>query len=216
MFAIAASSQSDWLENLKQIKETIHSVLETYSMDVIRGGVILFGKDTKAIDIQQTLSKDLQMAVNKLFPKVGDLDLDNALKESRRLFKNTGRPNARKVLVVISDKASGSTYNDVKIEADLLKEEDIVLISVVIGQEADTKELIDFTPFNVTKTTTEEDPKELAKKIIVLVLTGEIIFLLFSCLLLLIPAKSSQWKPLLRSYFAAFPSLFWSKQCTTG
>ena len=173
MFAIAAASQSHWLENLKQIKETIHSVLETYSMDVIRVGVVVFGKDTEVIDIQQTLSKDLQMAVNKLFPKFGDLDLDNALKESRRLFKNTGRPNARKVLVVISDKASGSTYDDVKIEAGLLKGEDIVLISVVIGQEADAKELIDFTPFNVTKTTTEEDPKELAKEIMVLVLTGE-------------------------------------------
>lgn len=142
-------------------------------MDVIRVGVVVFGKDTEVIDIQQTLSKDLQMAVNKLFPKFGDLDLDNALKESRRLFKNTGRPNARKVLVVISDKASGSTYNDVKSEAGLLKEEDIVLISVVIGQEADAKELIDFTPFNVTKTTAEEDPKELAKEIMVLVLTGE-------------------------------------------
>ena len=142
-------------------------------MDVIRVGVVVFGKDTEVIDIQQTLSKDLQMAVNKLFPKFGDLDLDNALKESRRLFKNTGRPNARKVLVVISDKASGSTYDDVKSEAGLLKEEDIVLISVVIGQEADAKELIDFTPFNVTKTTAEEDPKELAKEIMVLVLTGE-------------------------------------------
>ena len=173
IFAIAASSKSKWLDNLKQMKETINSVLETYSMDLIRVGVIVFGRDTEAVAIQHSLNTDLKTAVNKLIPKIGIPDLDNALKESRRLFKTTGRPDARKVLVVISDKASDSTYSDVKTEADRIKEEDILLISVVIGQEANGKELVDFTPYNVTEATAEEDPDELAMKIMVLVLTGE-------------------------------------------
>lgn len=155
------------------MKETINSVLNTYSMDVIRVGVIVFGSEAETIPIQHNFNKNLQTAVSGLYPKIGIPDLVNALKESRRLFKDSGRPNARKVLVVISDRASDSSYEDIKAEADRLKEEDIVVISVVIGKEADAKEMIDFTPHNVTEATAEEDPKELGMKIMLLVLTGD-------------------------------------------
>ena len=155
------------------MKETINAVLDTYSMDVIRVGVIVFGRDTETIPIQQNLNKNLETAVSNLFPKFGIPDLDGALKEARRLFKDSGRPNARKVVVVISDRASDSSYDDLKEEADRLKEEEILLVSVVIGQEANVNELTDFTPHNVTEATVEENPKELAMKIMVLVLTGE-------------------------------------------
>ena len=174
VFAITATSQK-WLNNFKQMKETINAVLDTYSMDVIRVGVIVFGRDTETIPIQQSLNKNLESAVGKLFPRFGIPDLDNALKEARRLFKDGGRSNARKVIVVISDRASDSSYDDLKGEADRLKEDDILLVSVVIGQEANANELTDFTPHNVTEATVEEDPKELAMKIMVLVLTGEAI-----------------------------------------
>lgn len=157
------------------MKETINAVLDTYSMDVIRVGVIVFGRDTETIPIQQSLNTNLESAVSKLFPKFGIPDLDNALKEARRLIKDGGRPSARKVIVVISDRASDSSYDDLKDEAERLKEDDILLVSVVIGQEANANELTDFTLHNVTKATVEEDPKELAIKIMVLVLTGEAI-----------------------------------------
>lgn len=174
VFAITASSD-EWLANFQQMKDTINSILDTYSMDMIRVGVIVFGRDTETITLQENLNGNLQTAVSGLFPKFGIPDLESALKEARRVFKTSGRPNARRVLVVISDRASDSSYDDLKAEADRLKEEDIMLISVVIGQEADAKELTDFTPHNVTEATADEDSKKLGIKIMVLVLTGKLI-----------------------------------------
>ena len=172
MFAITASSQN-WLDNFKQMTDTINSILGTYSMDVIRVGVIVFGRDTETIPIQQNLNNNLQTAVGGLVPKLEVPDLDGALKEARRAFKDGGRPDARKVIVVISDRASDSSYEDIKAEADRLKEDDILLVSVVIGKEANANELSPFTPHNVTEATAEEDPKELGMKIMVLVLKGK-------------------------------------------
>ena len=172
VFAISATSQK-WPENFKQMRETITSVLDTYSMDVIRVGVIVFGQDTEALPIQQNLDSNLQTAISKLIPKFGNPDIPSAFKEAIKMFKNSGRPIARRVLVVISDRASDTSQEDIKAEVERLKQEYIILISVVIGDEADPKELGNFTSHNVTETTSDEDPKELAGKIMVLVLTGK-------------------------------------------
>ena len=173
VFAISATSSEKWLENFQQMQDTITSVLDTYSMDVIRVGVIVFGKDTEALPIQQNLDSNLQTAISNLIPKFGNPDIPSAIKEARKMFKNSGRPIARRVLVVISDGASDASQEDIKAEAERLTQEDIILVSVVIGDEADPKELEKFTSHNVTETTSDEDPKELAGKIMVLVLTGK-------------------------------------------
>lgn len=156
------------------MKDTITSILDTYSMDVIRVGVVVFGSDTEAaISIQQNTNDNVQTDVKRLFPKFGVPDLDSALSEARRVFKTSGRPDARKVVVVISDRGSDSSYGDVKAEADRLSEDDIMLISVVIGKDANPKELKEFTPPEVTEATTDQDPKELGEKIIELALKGK-------------------------------------------
>lgn len=156
------------------MKDTITSILDTYSMDVIRVGVVVFGSNTDAaISIQDNLNNTVQIAVKRLFPQFGVPDLDEALSEARKVFKASGRPDARKVIVVISDSASDSSYGDIKAEADSLKQDDIVLISVVIGKDADPNELKEFTPHKVTETTTDEDPEELGKKIMELALKGK-------------------------------------------
>lgn len=156
------------------MKDAITSILDTYSMDVIRVGVVVFGSDTDAaISIQENKNNTVQTDVKRLFPRFGVPDLDRALNEARRVFKSSGRLDARKVVVVISDRGSDSSYGDVKAEADRLREDDITLISVVIGKDADPKELEEFTPHEVTKATTDEDPKELGEKIIILVLKGK-------------------------------------------
>ena len=139
-------------------------------------GVVVFGRDTEAaIPIQDNVNNNVQTAVGRLFPKFGVPDLDSALSEARRVFKTSGRPDARKVVVVISDRASDSSHGDVKAEVDRLREDDIILISVVIGNEADPKELKEFSPHEVTETTTDQDPKELGEKIIELALKGKLI-----------------------------------------
>ena len=173
VFALSATS-AKWRDNFQQMKDAITSILDTYSMDVIRVGVVVFGSDTDAaISIQENKKNTVQTDVKRLFPQFGVPDLDRALKEARRVFKSSGRPDARKVVVVISDRGSDSSYGDVKAEADRLREDDITLISVVIGKDADPKELEEFTPHEVTEATTDGDPKALGEKIIILVLKGK-------------------------------------------
>lgn len=156
------------------MKDTITSILDTYSMDLLRVGVVVFGRDAEAaISIQDNLDNSMQTAVGRLLAEFGVPDVKSALTVARRVFQTSGRPDARKVIVVISDRRSDSSQEDIKTEVDRLTEEEIVLISVVSGKDADPNELKEFTPHKVTKTTTDEDPKELAKKIIVLVLKGK-------------------------------------------
>ena len=87
VFAISATS-AKWRDNFQQMKDTITSILDTYSMDVIRVGVVVFGSDTEAaISIQENTNNNVQTDVKRLFPKFGVPDLDSALSEARRVFK---------------------------------------------------------------------------------------------------------------------------------
>ena len=173
VFAITATS-TDWSATFQQMKDTITSVLNTYSMDMIRVGVIVFGIDAETeIQLQENLDDNLQNSVSILFPKFGVPDLDKALNEARRLFAASGRPNARKVLVVISDRDSSSSPSDIKSESKRLDDEEIVVVSVVIGKEIDPKELVDSTPYKVIDATKDDDPIVLGRKIMELVLKGK-------------------------------------------
>ena len=173
VFAITATS-SRWNNNLQHMKDAITSILDTFSMDLIRVGVIVFGGEVDtSISIQSNLDNSLQADVGRLLPKFGVPDLKSALSVAKNVFQTSGRTNARKVIVVISDRRSGSSQEDIEAEVDRLTEENIVLISVVVGNEADPKELKKFTPHEVTKTTPDENPKELGEKIIILVLKGK-------------------------------------------
>ena len=65
------------------------------------------------------------------------------LKEASRLFNAASktRPNAKNVLVVITDKKSDSRGEDLKRESLALKKQDIKVIAVAFGEESDTDEL---------------------------------------------------------------------------
>lgn len=101
------------------------------------------------------------------------MDLDSVLSEVRRVFKISGRFNVRKVVVVIFDSGFDSSYGDVKVEVDCFVEDDIKLISVVIGKDVDFKELVEFIFYEVIEIIIDEDLKEFGEKIMILVLKGK-------------------------------------------
>ena len=74
--------------------------------------------------------------------------LDQVLGEASRLFMAAAesRPNAKKVLVVITDQMSDSDGSDLKREAFVLQSQEIKVIGVALGDESDKDELDILTP----------------------------------------------------------------------
>ena len=69
-------------------------------------------------------------------------DLEKALKESLEMFEGAGaRPSARKVLVMIMDKKSGVPASLIDDAANGLYDNNVKVIPVAVGKEADVKEL---------------------------------------------------------------------------
>lgn len=78
------------------------------------------------------------------------------------------RPDAKKVLVIIIDKKSDSTEDEVRQAADLLENDKIRVIPVALGKEAGLPELTNATvdKDDVVKADKKDDPEKIADEII--------------------------------------------------
>ena len=85
-----------------------------------------------------------------------------------------GRSNARKILVVITDKRSTSDISDVSKEARILEQEDVRVIPVALGNEANENELQKITPWldDLIETGKDSNPYKVAKVILKIGLKG--------------------------------------------
>lgn len=177
-FAISAASvEAD--DNFEKAKEVIKSIIDTYAMNKLRYGVTVFGssassKVTFGDDFPS--DEDLKSIISLLSAPKGPPALDEALKKGKELFDNAKeRPNARKVLVVITDKKSSSKLSDLKDSAEQLEEDGIKVIPVAIGDEVDLDELEATTPDenNMVNVSTDVDLTDLKNRIMNKVLKGK-------------------------------------------
>lgn len=103
------------------------------------------------------------------------LALDQALRATRILFDGEGaRKNAKKVLVVFTDKSSALNENTLRTAATDLENKEVEIIAVSIGGESDSKELAYITPHtgNIIDSPTDENPDKLSSEILKLIITG--------------------------------------------
>ena len=104
--------------------------------------------------------------------------LNKVLTEAKRLFDNAAqsRPDARNVLVVIIDKKSGSTQEDLKRAAKDLELSDVSVIGVALGDEANKEELDILSPGkdDVIQANDTDGPKKIADDIMEKALRGKI------------------------------------------
>lgn len=174
-FAIAAGSL-DATETFQLMKDTIAAIISEYQLDKINYGLVVFG-DAATIQIEfgeysnvNNLLRDLRFIPKKR----SGASLADALREADSLFSSSDvRPLAKKVLVVITDLASGESSSLVQEAARPLQDKGVKIVAVAIGKEADPKELETLTP--VDKIIEEEktvQPTDLKKTIMEKVLTG--------------------------------------------
>ena len=91
-------------------------------------------------------------------------------------FTSEGRPNAKRILVVITDKRSTSELKNVTNEARVLEMEDIRVIPIAMGGEADLNELQKITPWldDIIQTDKDDNPYKVAVKILSTALEGRV------------------------------------------
>ena len=131
--------------------------------------VVSFSKDPQEV-------RKLLKAIDKLPQPSGLPDVKALLEEAKKVFeKDSGRPKANKVLVVVTDSKSLSTSDDIKEAARPLEDEGITVIAVAVGDEANPKQLEKMTPGKQTPLSVDkdEDPDDIGDKIMDKVLEGE-------------------------------------------
>ena len=147
-FAISAASvKAD--DNFEKAKEVIKSIIDTYAMNKLRYGVIVFGSSASikvSFGDDFPTDENLKNVITILSGSNERPALDEALKKGKELFDEAPeRPNARKVLVFITDLKSTSKLADLKATAKKLEDDGIRVIPVAIGGEVDHIELEETT-----------------------------------------------------------------------
>ena len=151
-------------------------MIDQYGTSSLQYAVITFGNiPITRISYNAAFLDDeaLKRLVNSVQKSSGAL-LHSALAEAKQFFETQGRPDAKKVLVVISDAKSSSSLRDIQTQATLLEEEEIKVIPVVLGEESDKKELSATTPNkeNLVDVDEGDDPAETAEIILLKAVKG--------------------------------------------
>ena len=149
------------------MKDTVQRIVDEHGTGSLRYSIILFS-DSASIIIrfsEKYSSLDqLKRSIEALPLRTGGSSLTQALEASKNAFQDSGvRKDATHVLVVITDKRSGESQDDVEEAAKPLEESGIVVIPVGIGDRVDDKELeiITSNEDNVILVEEEEDPDNL-------------------------------------------------------
>ena len=157
----------------------MNEMVDRYGRGKVKYGLIVFG-DTPVtkITLQDDFPTDdsLKRFIDSVPRGSGGPALDKALEEARKLFQTSGRSQAKKILVVISDKQSTSRPVDVQDKARALELQGTdLVIAVVIGNEGDPKEMSHVTSDkgDVIPAKTSDKPKDIADKIAERIRQGE-------------------------------------------
>jgi hypothetical protein len=178
-FAISATSARSY-RTYPLMKNTINSIINKYGTDAIHYSIIVYGS-------QATIHRNfgdripdpdsLKRLVSALPLSSGGSSVDKALEKAKQVYEGFGvRPDAEKVLVVITDKDSGLSISELKAAAKPLEKKGIRVIPVAVGSEVDPDKIgAVSTYYKVIAAPENEDPNKLGNEIMKRALKGEII-----------------------------------------
>ena len=179
-FALSASA-SDANKNFAKMKSVINSIIDQYSISRLKYGVVVYGDDAKTVtDFQRVFPKeeDLKQYLSSVTPATGGSSLDKGLAQGEQLFvSGRARPNARKVLVVFTDKKSTGSEQMAQAEAKKLRDQGIKVIAIALGSESDVAELKDVATDgrHVIRAKKTEDSDKLAVEVMELAFKGTVL-----------------------------------------
>lgn len=169
VFAISATA-SDAQQTFSVMKDVMKTIFEKHGVERMRLAIIVFGDAVSvrlSFDEEVTELEELKERIDNLPRNTGTPDLNAALVEGNSLLAEA-RPNAKKVLVIISDDTSDSKPWEIRANARELEEEEIEVVPVGMGNEVDLKQLEHTTPHkdNLITAEKEDDTDDLADEIL--------------------------------------------------
>lgn len=176
-FLISATAVSA-SDTFQRIKDTVSVIVEEYGVSRIRYGLVVYAREAvRGLSFGQESADidSLKAAILYIQRPSGDPNLQGALEAAQKLFDfEPTRPGVKKVLVVITDKKSTSSQEDVKSALIPLEEEDVKIVTVAVGSSADPLELerIASNKGYQTEVKRDMDPDTTAEKIMEKVLKG--------------------------------------------
>ena len=176
-FAISTGSFGA-VTNLQTVKDTIKSVIDRYGKSDIRYSFIIFGNEpserVRFTESERYTIEILKDRVDRL-ARISGAALDKALDKAKKMFEDTARQDAKKVLVVIMDQKQSGDRDKAKGKAGELKNAGVKVVPVVLGEEASEEELEEITrnKNNLVEMETDENPDKAAEKIMIKVLEGK-------------------------------------------
>lgn len=129
-------------------------------------------------DVEFPTKESYRQQMNRVTRPFGDPNHEAALNQAMLTFQRSSRPEAKKVVVVITDKFPMNVPDAVKKAARGLELDDVKVIPVPVGSDADEDGIKKLSPFKdvLVKAGKNDNPKELARKIMIKVLKGQISF----------------------------------------
>lgn len=138
-FALSATSK-DSQNVFNFMKDTIRTIIERYGVERVKFSVIVYGEvvTTELGDFKFNFTQEyLINEINKLTPIPDNRNLDGALAQAESLFRTKARPNAKKVLVVLTDNvAKPDSSDELLVYTSKLRKGDVLILSVGLGSES--------------------------------------------------------------------------------
>ena len=179
-FVISATAVSA-SDTFQRIKDTINTIIDEYGVaSRLRYGLVVFGREAVlklSFSEESADVNSLKAKITSTQRPVGEPNLQKVLEEAKKLFDSeVARPGVKKVLVVITDKKSTSSQENVKKALVPLEEQKVKIVPVAVGSSADPNELERITSNRgyLIETKRELDPDTTAEKIMVKVLKGTV------------------------------------------
>lgn len=170
-FAISATSANS-NQSYDLMKNTIKKFIDQYGVDIIHYSLIVYGDSiVRVVNFNHTFPPsaiDLKAAIDAQPAISGGPYLEDALQEAFKVFNETeGRPDAKKVLVVMTDENSGTDENSLSTAVKPVEDLGVLVLSVGAGSAVDRNELsvISPNPLDVISPALGENPSVVADRI---------------------------------------------------
>lgn len=182
VFALSSTSK-DSLNTYTTMNQAIQSIMTEYGIKKLRYSLITFDslQDLRLSFNTKFASKyNTANFVNNLLYTLptGEANLQEALLKAKQQFDilKGHRVDAQKVVVVLIDKSSVSSKEDLQRVVDQYERDKIKIVPVLIGDEVSSSDVLliasDKDKKNVVVTTTQEKTERLGKMIMDLVYKG--------------------------------------------
>ena len=171
VFAISATSANS-NQSYDLMKNTIKQFIDQYGVDKIHYSLIVYGDSVeRVVNFNHTFppsASDLKAAIDAQLPISRGPFLEGALEEAFNVFNETeGRPDAKKVLVVMTDENSDADSNSLSTAVKPVEDLGVLVLSVGAGSDVNRNELsvISPNPLDVISPALGENPSALTDRI---------------------------------------------------